>query len=203
MAMIKCPECGKEISDKAAACINCGCPIEKTDIQEKEREQEDYTKIAAQQEMNDVKSRVTDGNRAAGIIAIILGITSLYFGIFGDGGLWLILGGFFFLFIGISVASSLSKDKKRIEYLQNVSDGKREILICPYCKGTNVKFDAVQSGTYTSGQTARISDNINPFRPFTHTNVKTSGTRSDIIYKTLYICGDCGKTFNNPNKLWA
>lgn len=27
MALIKCPECGKEISDKAAACPNCGYPI--------------------------------------------------------------------------------------------------------------------------------------------------------------------------------
>lgn len=27
MALIKCPECGKEISDKAKTCINCGCPL--------------------------------------------------------------------------------------------------------------------------------------------------------------------------------
>lgn len=27
MALIKCPECGKEISDKAKACPNCGAPI--------------------------------------------------------------------------------------------------------------------------------------------------------------------------------
>ena len=27
MALIKCPECGKEISDKAPACIHCGCPL--------------------------------------------------------------------------------------------------------------------------------------------------------------------------------
>lgn len=27
MALIKCAECGKEISDKAAACVHCGCPI--------------------------------------------------------------------------------------------------------------------------------------------------------------------------------
>ena len=27
MALIKCPECGKEISDKAANCIHCGCPL--------------------------------------------------------------------------------------------------------------------------------------------------------------------------------
>lgn len=29
MALIKCEECGREISDKAMACIHCGCPISK------------------------------------------------------------------------------------------------------------------------------------------------------------------------------
>ena len=28
MSLIKCPECGKEISDKADSCLNCGCPLE-------------------------------------------------------------------------------------------------------------------------------------------------------------------------------
>ena len=28
MALITCPECGKQISDKALACIHCGCPME-------------------------------------------------------------------------------------------------------------------------------------------------------------------------------
>ena len=28
MALIKCPECGNEVSDKAETCIHCGCPIE-------------------------------------------------------------------------------------------------------------------------------------------------------------------------------
>lgn len=27
MALIKCPECGNEISDRAVSCPNCGCPI--------------------------------------------------------------------------------------------------------------------------------------------------------------------------------
>lgn len=29
MALIKCPECGKEVSDKAIACIHCGFPLQK------------------------------------------------------------------------------------------------------------------------------------------------------------------------------
>ena len=28
MAMIQCPECGKEVSDKAKACVHCGYPLE-------------------------------------------------------------------------------------------------------------------------------------------------------------------------------
>ena len=32
MALIKCSECGKEISSKAAACPYCGCPIEDNNI---------------------------------------------------------------------------------------------------------------------------------------------------------------------------
>lgn len=31
MALIKCPECGKEISDKALACPNCGMPLRRED----------------------------------------------------------------------------------------------------------------------------------------------------------------------------
>lgn len=34
MALIKCPECGKQISDKAPACIHCGCPIQQVHTQQ-------------------------------------------------------------------------------------------------------------------------------------------------------------------------
>ena len=33
MALISCPECGKEISDKAISCPNCGCPIKVIETQ--------------------------------------------------------------------------------------------------------------------------------------------------------------------------
>lgn len=32
MALIKCCECGKEISDKSTQCIHCGCPIEEIKV---------------------------------------------------------------------------------------------------------------------------------------------------------------------------
>ena len=39
MALIKCPECGKEISEKASVCINCGYPISEY-VRELHREQD-------------------------------------------------------------------------------------------------------------------------------------------------------------------
>lgn len=33
MALIKCPECGGNVSDKAPACIHCGYPLQEIDIQ--------------------------------------------------------------------------------------------------------------------------------------------------------------------------
>lgn len=45
MALIICSECGKEISDKAASCPNCGCPI---NIQQKKEEKHTYFNGAEQ-----------------------------------------------------------------------------------------------------------------------------------------------------------
>ena len=32
MSLIKCPECGDEISDKAYSCPKCGCPIKQKNV---------------------------------------------------------------------------------------------------------------------------------------------------------------------------
>lgn len=39
MALIKCPECGEEISDQAISCPKCGLPIKRTDF---EKRKENY-----------------------------------------------------------------------------------------------------------------------------------------------------------------
>lgn len=38
MALIKCPECGKEVSDKAPACIHCGYPLNNLTNTQKQEE---------------------------------------------------------------------------------------------------------------------------------------------------------------------
>lgn len=43
MALIKCPECGKEISDKAKVCIHCGYPI--SEIIEQQNHNNGFFKI--------------------------------------------------------------------------------------------------------------------------------------------------------------
>lgn len=43
MALIKCPECGKEFSDKAIACPNCACPIDEVVAILVEQEQNEKT----------------------------------------------------------------------------------------------------------------------------------------------------------------
>ena len=44
MSMIKCTECGKEISDKATACPHCGCPMTEILSATKESKKEEKVK---------------------------------------------------------------------------------------------------------------------------------------------------------------
>ena len=53
MALIKCPECGKEISDRAGTCPNCGYPIEET----KKKEAADETAVKEEKETKQQKNK--------------------------------------------------------------------------------------------------------------------------------------------------
>ena len=55
MALIKCPECGKEISDKASTCPSCGCPIatnepavEKSDAGNSNSRSSDFNQVSGE-----------------------------------------------------------------------------------------------------------------------------------------------------------
>lgn len=44
MALIKCSECNKEISDKATNCPHCGCPVAEMDLPEEEKQEIEVVK---------------------------------------------------------------------------------------------------------------------------------------------------------------
>ena len=57
MALVKCTECGREISDKAPHCIHCGAPIP-----------EDNTKCKAQEKLLERAAKAKGDRRAALLI---------------------------------------------------------------------------------------------------------------------------------------
>lgn len=84
MALIQCPECSKEISDKAAACPSCGTPV------------------AAARPSATVAVKTTRGGakwEAGGFVLILAGLYALFSQSFGVGGL-LILVGFVVFIVG-------------------------------------------------------------------------------------------------------
>lgn len=60
MALIKCPECGKEISDKSNVCIHCGFPLQEIiDNQQNELYDVIVTAIAPKFVTNSVASKIS------------------------------------------------------------------------------------------------------------------------------------------------
>lgn len=59
MALIKCPECGKEISDKAASCPNCGYPINAATIHTENGNDEIFLDEDKDDEIEDTNSNTS------------------------------------------------------------------------------------------------------------------------------------------------
>ena len=67
MALIKCPECGKEISDKAEICVNCGIKI---------AEIENLHEVSQKKEHEILQEQ---NNKTKSIIGIIIAIIVIVF----------------------------------------------------------------------------------------------------------------------------
>ena len=68
MALIHCPECNREISDKATVCPGCGYPLDTTPI---ESDRERLLKEAAEKDKKFIK-------KAAAVMAVCILIMLLF-----------------------------------------------------------------------------------------------------------------------------
>ena len=76
MALIKCPECGKEISDKAITCPNCGVPIQQNVVENLEEATNNY-KGNNENNYNYENTKPIKKEKTApwiGIISLIIGL---------------------------------------------------------------------------------------------------------------------------------
>lgn len=104
---------------------------------------------------------------------------------------FLMLGCIYLLVQGVNV-------KKRKQELSELSQGKKIINVCPKCKSQNIEMNMVQTGSITTHGISRVSNNINPLHPLTHTNVKMGDDFNKIKYENQCHCLNCGYVFAKP-----
>ena len=63
MALITCPECGKQISDKAKTCLNCGCPV--SDMNNENAEDQSTPEVNANNVAGKMMNMVQSGIQTA------------------------------------------------------------------------------------------------------------------------------------------
>ena len=120
MALIKCPECGKEVSDKAASCPNCGYPL--TDTISPSADSEEKESAAVHPE------RFTDVGEFHGSNAMLyLGVFIMFLSIpfFLLGGLGIITA----VIAGFMIAVGIGSNSKRAD------------CTCPYCGVAGTFYD--------------------------------------------------------------
>ena len=81
MALIKCNECGKKISEKAKTCIHCGCPIEEIKIKEKVKSKKPFEELSKEEKQLVYKKyrNKTDGKKLGLVIGLMAFIILLTF----------------------------------------------------------------------------------------------------------------------------
>lgn len=93
MALIKCPECGETISDKATVCPHCGCPIGNADNKQKPTSPKEGDENSSETKPNATKKK---GKAKIWIFVVIL--------------ICLIAGGAYFAFTNLITNRSNNKD---------------------------------------------------------------------------------------------
>lgn len=146
MALIKCPECGKEVSNMAAACPNCGYGIREHFEQQQRvlaaiehqrvseiKKQEAATKAIQEREKRIEETKLPEKPKKGRIIfnSIMCGIMALigWFGVLtGLGVIWLIIA-ILFTVLTVSAPKFYKEEVGRYEYAtKNPNEYKRSVV---------------------------------------------------------------------------
>lgn len=182
MALIRCPECDKEISDKADICVNCGFPIKKYLEEQKEKEEKEK-KLKEKYWCPACYKQNEIGSDYCAFCGFRL---TPYVQIQQD-----------------QLDNELVKKEKVVEqpkkefhgiYRYGLFSGKQEVY-CPRCGSENCSYYTEQQ--YIPGKTkTRYTANLNPFHPFTLVNKKEKVIKKESVQNVKRImCNDCGYTF--------
>lgn len=165
MALIKCPECGKMISDKADICIGCGFPI---------KSESDKSKIEVIVE--ELRSKYTDKekNKMIKELRERLGLS---------------------LKEANDIIEKSFKGEKiedNFEGIYKFSFWSGQVKVkCTRCGSYNCDFFKDKTSDVVKSS---YSFNLNPLKPFTPLNRKDKVVKKGKIVDK-YICKDCGKVF--------
>lgn len=186
MSLINCPECGKEISDKADICIGCGFPIKeylnkteeekaKKERQEKELEQKYFCKSCYKQ--NEIGEdyctycgkRLTPYHERKTVLKEQK----------------------------IDAKPQIFEEEKKEFngiYKYTLFGGKQAVY-CPRCHSENCSH--YQEQRIIPGKTkTKYTANLNPLKPFTFVNKKEKVIRKDeIVTESKFLCNSCGMIF--------
>lgn len=198
MSLINCPECGREISDKAISCPGCGFPISDFRLQETE---ENEVIVANFRSGYKIIYSIDETEILKDGILLFKGKTSSikFYGsdknFFDKGFIQLLTPNYDIPRELKCLDENEYKNCKRIIEHEK-KNRKRAKKKCPQCGSSNyhsfVEDVVVDPGKVKS----TTSFNLNPLKPFTIYNHKEKVIREPITKQvSKFICDDCGKIF--------
>lgn len=186
MALRNCPECGKEVSDKAYSCPNCGYPIcdDDNDDHSKFKQLTEVCKCCGYQNQIGIDYCENCGMRITNYVRQEGNIDNSKKTLYGipDS-----------IFLRNPTEESFTPNFKGI-YRYTVFGRKQEVY-CPRC-GSEDCSHYKESHVIPGKKTTRYSMNLNPFKPFTLVNKKEKVIREDrTVTDNKFVCNSCGKVF--------
>lgn len=205
LSLIKCPECGKEISDKAKMCVGCGFPLEEMIINENETienstncfycnansfDEEGYCNACGMKRVSDAKVETVDINSEPYTICPKcggynkIGIYKCQNNKCGHK-----------YTIGEYVVHENKQEEHTFNGVYRYLLGNKQEVYCPRCGSENCIHYQEQKSIPAKVKT-RYTINLNPLRPFTFANKKEKVIRKETNYiEKKFLCNDCGHIF--------